>query len=218
MDEAWVDDTAFIGKITAGATHEIRNVLSIIKESAGLMGDLLDMNRDSLGPNEEKFRRMIENIGVQVQRGADVAKELNNLAHTPDQRFRAVSISSALKCQSTLYERFCRQKEISLQMETNGQEFHVETDPVRLHRLIGTVMDILLEGASSPGTMTLKSEMIDKSRRMNFSVRNMDGGEQPLNQTGNYSETLAAAVELGESLGFSLDVNPVEGSASLVFE
>ena len=34
-------ETAFIGKITAGVTHEFMNVLSTIKEASGLMEDLL---------------------------------------------------------------------------------------------------------------------------------------------------------------------------------
>ena len=34
-------EAAFIGKITASATHEIRNVLAIVKESAGLIDDLM---------------------------------------------------------------------------------------------------------------------------------------------------------------------------------
>jgi C4-dicarboxylate-specific signal transduction histidine kinase len=215
MDDFWVDDTAFIGKVTAGATHEIRNVLSVIKESAGLMEDLVDINPDSLGANEEKFRRMIDNIGVQIQRGANIAKELNNLAHAPDQRLRVVDIQTVLKCQSTLYERFCRQKEISLKPESSGQGAHVETDPVRLHRLIGTIIDVMLERASSPGAMILEDEIIDENVTISLSITNLDGASQPLMNMEDHSATLDVALKLSESLGFSLELLPSEGRARL---
>ena len=35
-------EAAFIGLITAGATHELRNVLAIVKESTGLIADIVD--------------------------------------------------------------------------------------------------------------------------------------------------------------------------------
>lgn len=217
MDDTWAEDTAFMGKVTAGATHEIRNVLSIIKESAGLMGDLMDMNKESFGVNEEKFRRMIDNIGAQVDRGAIVSKELNNLAHAPDQRPRTVDIRSVLKCQSILYERFSRQKQISLKLEANGQDAHMETDPVRLHRLIGTVVDILLERVSSGGTMVLKTEIIDEKISIIFSVIDSDGAPQRLIEAGNQGNDLDMAMKLGASIGFSFELFPEEGFARLTY-
>lgn len=36
-------EAAFIGKITASAMHEIRNVSAIVKKSAGLIDDLIRM-------------------------------------------------------------------------------------------------------------------------------------------------------------------------------
>ncbi|MCP3901564.1 MAG: sensor histidine kinase, partial [Desulfobacteraceae bacterium] len=39
------DKAAFFGKITASITHEIQNVLAIIKENAGLMEDFLLINQ-----------------------------------------------------------------------------------------------------------------------------------------------------------------------------
>jgi hypothetical protein len=38
---------AFMGRITAGVTHEMKNVLAIIKESAGLMEDFLKISQDA---------------------------------------------------------------------------------------------------------------------------------------------------------------------------
>ena len=36
----------FFGKITAGITHEMKNVLAIIKKSAGLMEDIMSLSAE----------------------------------------------------------------------------------------------------------------------------------------------------------------------------
>ncbi len=46
MNNRDLSETAFMGKITAAITHEMKNVLAIIKESAGLMEDLLSVAKD----------------------------------------------------------------------------------------------------------------------------------------------------------------------------
>ena len=40
-DLSRVEEIAFMGKVTASLSHEIKNTLAIINESVGLMGDLL---------------------------------------------------------------------------------------------------------------------------------------------------------------------------------
>ena len=44
MNEKAMDEIAFFGKVTASITHEIQNVLSIIKESSGLIDDVLSFS------------------------------------------------------------------------------------------------------------------------------------------------------------------------------
>ena len=48
-------EVVFFGKITAGITHEIKNVLAIIQESSGLMEDILAVTEDDTFSNKDKF-------------------------------------------------------------------------------------------------------------------------------------------------------------------
>ncbi len=76
-------ETAFMGRVTAGVTHELKNVLAIIKESAGLIEDILALNKDLAGPHQEKVVRVLSNIRQQVDRGVDLSSRLNAFAHSP---------------------------------------------------------------------------------------------------------------------------------------
>jgi len=79
-------EAAFMGRITAGVTHEMKNVLAIIKESAGLMEDLLALSKDASFPHREKFSSVLSKIRNQVARGVDISTRLNAFAHSPDRR------------------------------------------------------------------------------------------------------------------------------------
>jgi hypothetical protein len=83
-----LEKAAFMGRITAGVTHEIKNVLAIIKESAGLMEDLFELSKDHAPPPREKFLRTLTRITEQVRRGVDLATNLNEFAHTSDESGR----------------------------------------------------------------------------------------------------------------------------------
>ena len=74
-------EAAFMGKITAAATHEIRNVLAIIQESGGLIEDMIRFYEESGKLKPDHLLRSVERIGLQVNRGAELMTALNRVAH-----------------------------------------------------------------------------------------------------------------------------------------
>ena len=77
-------EIAFMGKITAGITHEMNNVLATIKESGGLMEDIFALCRDQQIPHQDKFTRSLTTIKEQVKRGVELSTRLNRFAHSMD--------------------------------------------------------------------------------------------------------------------------------------
>ena len=59
MVETDLREVAFLGRITAAFTHEMKNVLAIIKESAGLMEDLLALSQEAAFPHRDRFARCL---------------------------------------------------------------------------------------------------------------------------------------------------------------
>ena len=79
-----VKELAFIGKINASLSHEIKNPLAIINESAGLMGDLLDKEPPVDWQAYPRLKSIIASIEEQVQRSGAIVKRLNRFAHSTD--------------------------------------------------------------------------------------------------------------------------------------
>ena len=114
MNNGDLSEIAFMGKITAGVTHEMKNVLAIIRESAGLMEDLLSVAKDDSFPAREKFLKILSGIDDQVTRGVGLANALNQFAHGPDQPLATVDMNGLIDQLVFLCQRFALSKRLHL--------------------------------------------------------------------------------------------------------
>jgi len=80
MTEHESNGAQFIARMAAGTTHEFRNILAIVSESAGLIQDLTESDKPSPGG----VLRAVQRIEKQVGRGAELVGALNSLAHALD--------------------------------------------------------------------------------------------------------------------------------------
>jgi len=117
MEDWKVRESAFIGKLTAGATHELRNVLAIIGESAGLVEDILQFKGAY-----EKFSSKFVLIKEQISRGQAILSALNRYAHSTDFPIQSLDVRQSLQDMAVLSQRFLRQK--------NKECFLTQVDPI----------------------------------------------------------------------------------------
>lgn len=145
MESSKYPEAAFLAAMTASATHEVRNVLAIIKESAGLVNDLMEVygTRGNLDP--EKVQRALERIRVQVKRGADHLTHLNRLAHTLDQDLSIVDLNEEVEQLVFLSQRFARQKGQEAEVERGTGDRELVMNALRLHMALFGAMECCLE-------------------------------------------------------------------------
>jgi signal transduction histidine kinase len=125
-------ELTFFGKIAAGVTHEMRNVLAIINESNGLMSDLLEMAKDSSFPYRDKFLRSISKIEAQVRRGVAISGNFNHFAHSMDNPIANVDLNEIVEQTVALARRFAGLKNIELQASPSSDPVFLITSPFRL--------------------------------------------------------------------------------------
>ena len=70
-------EIALWGKITAGITHEMKNVLAIINESSGLIGDIMKAGKKAPVKYQDKIILALEKVSRQVNRGVEISNSLN---------------------------------------------------------------------------------------------------------------------------------------------
>jgi signal transduction histidine kinase len=77
-------EARFMGTVTAMAMHDMQNVLAIIRESAGLVGDLLEINKSTPFKHRDALERAVGHITRHVERGKGILEAMGRLAHAPD--------------------------------------------------------------------------------------------------------------------------------------
>jgi hypothetical protein len=112
METSGRREAEFIGTITASATHEIRNVLAIVKESAGLIEDLVRASSRAGGgmTHGERILKATGRIDAQVARGAEIVARLNRFAHATDEAQGRVDLAEEVREVAFLAQRFARAK------------------------------------------------------------------------------------------------------------
>jgi C4-dicarboxylate-specific signal transduction histidine kinase len=150
-------DTAFIGKITAAMTHEFMNVLSTIKETSGLMEDLLALSEDTSFPHHEKFSRTLGIIREQVRRGMEISEILNKFAHSMDEPETWVEINELLDQLSILVQRFAKLKRVELTLHPLETPLEIRIDPFRLQLILVACLEYCFDHTATGGAVTMQA-------------------------------------------------------------
>lgn len=160
MDKIKSKEILFFGKITAGITHEIKNVLAIIQESSGLMEDILDITPDETFIHKDKFHTSLKRILNQIDRGVDITTCLNKFAHNPDHSPANVDLNDVSEQMVLLASRFTRLKNVILKADPHDASITIKTHPVALEMAIFESIEIILNALSSGGTITLAPRIV----------------------------------------------------------
>ena len=122
MNKCEDKEVAFFGKITAGITHELKNVLAIIRESSGLMGDIISISPEAVIKHQEKIQNSIVRIKDQIERGVNLTDRLNKFAHSADETLSKIDLQETIEQLVTLAQRFARLKHVVLKTVRPNQE------------------------------------------------------------------------------------------------
>ena len=148
-------EVAFFGKITAGITHEINNVLAIIKESSGLLEDILAITEDDTFPHKDRFKKTLKRIAGQIQRGNNITTNLNRFAHSPDYSPVGVDLNEMAEQMVLLASRFARLKNVILKAGHYDESVIIKTHPVALQMALFESIEIILDLITSRGKIIL---------------------------------------------------------------
>ena len=152
------DEVEFIGKITAGVTHEVNNVLASIREISGLLTDILSIKDEKSFTRKEKFQTSLEKIQNQVQRGVKLTSQLNKFSHLSDSNKTEIDLKDSIDHLIFLTERFARIKNVSLIHQLSNQTVTLISDPLKLQMALFICIAYLLNHLSNGGEISFSQE------------------------------------------------------------
>ncbi len=171
-------EVAFFGKITAGVTHEINNILAIIQESSGLMEDILEITDNNAFPHKDKFIKSLNRVNGQIQRGIDIVARLNWFAHSPDHCPANIDLNEITEQMALLASRFARLKNVVLESDPSDPPLNIKSDPIWLIMALFESIEILLGVIDSGGKIILSSQKKQNRCVLSVGCKNTDLSEE----------------------------------------
>jgi nitrogen-specific signal transduction histidine kinase len=153
----------FIGKILAGFTHESKNYLAIIKESAGLIDDMIKLGKSGEAASSQ-FLEITHSIEEQIEKSTGLFKYLNRFSHRMDTQLSAFNCNEALEELMALVNRFANQKRIELVKDFQQDMPQIYGNPSLVQFLVFSFLEEIIK------TLDKNSRIIIKTWTANGSI------------------------------------------------
>lgn len=167
FNRAYDEQLQFFGGTTASISHELKNVLAIIKENNGLMDDYLIMSEKGSPFDPERLKPALVRIEQQIKRADGVIKALNQLAHTVDDEEKTVDLNETLDLLATISSRAASMHRVNLESHGGQSPVMVTTCPLLLLTFLGACLSFTVEGTAA-GSSVLMRVLPDPSSGVSF--------------------------------------------------
>lgn len=163
-----IEGARFFGEISASISHEIKNVLAIINENAGLLQDMVMMSEKGLPLNPERLLRLAHAITGQVARGDRIVKGMNRFAHSADAPTETVDVGAVVHFVVDLAARLITMKGSALQIETTPTPVTTITNRFFLENLVWACLCRAMEARAPDRTVSVVAEKNEDTTRIRF--------------------------------------------------
>lgn len=154
------ENLQFFGKIVASISHEIKNVMAIINEKAGLIKDLTLMAEKGVALDPGRIQTLAEDLKFQIKRGDAIIKNMNKFAHSVDEDFRQVDLCELADLMVRLAQRFASRLGVTLNLKFQENTLKINTHPFLIESLFWDCLFFAMETCEKNGIVNI---IINKS-------------------------------------------------------
>jgi C4-dicarboxylate-specific signal transduction histidine kinase len=189
------ENLRFFGKISASISHEIKNVMAIINEKAGLLKDLTLMAQKGMALDVLRIQSIADDLRTQIKRGDAIIRNMNKFAHSVDEKTAEVNLSEVTGLMVLLSERFASKHGVTLIAPIPQAGPVIRTRPFLLEQLIWQCLQALMERCGDDKTIALEAAPSDPGVQIRFLVRDKGAWESfPLDSVSWILKILHAEV------------------------
>ncbi|MDR0239040.1 MAG: hypothetical protein LBI88_02265 [Deltaproteobacteria bacterium] len=145
----------FLCRMLASATHEMQNILAIIKESGALAGDVLNLNGPPRMKHGDKLFSALETLEAQVERGRTLMMALNTCAHAAAAEYDVLELSVFCDRTAVLADRIVRLRECSLKLVKQLDKGRIRADGFDFIQTAYRAVELVLAGCRAGDELTL---------------------------------------------------------------
>ncbi len=102
----------FCGEMNASISHEIKNVMAVINENAGLLEDMVALHRLGKPFDDARIEKLAQSVTRQIARANDIIAVMNRFAHSADHEWGPVDVGETVQFMLELTSRLIMLKGI----------------------------------------------------------------------------------------------------------
>jgi signal transduction histidine kinase len=163
------EELHYFGKVSASISHELKNVLAILNENAGLLQDFAAMAEQGQPLDPERIRRLAATMLEQIQRGDVILKRMNRFAHSADENRATVNLNELIAMVVELFQRTAVSRGVKVDLKISAAAMTIKTDPFALETLLGSLLYQVTENAADIGSLSLELESVGDESQIKFS-------------------------------------------------
>ena len=171
----------FFGRISASISHEIKNVLAIVNENAGLLEDYTLMADRGKPIDPVRLKMMAAAVKKQVDRADGILKNMNRFAHSIDEIFTDVDLNQTIEQCMALTERFAAMRGVKVDLQLPEIPISIQTAPFFLTNLLWLCLDFCMTASGDKKHLELAVEETENSVQIRF--RRLTGLTEALLET-----------------------------------
>jgi C4-dicarboxylate-specific signal transduction histidine kinase len=169
MDSAASDGLRFFGRMSASISHELKNTLSIMNESAGLIEDLALLAERGKALDASRMKSLGATIKRQIQRTDQIIRNMNRFSHSVDEPFKEIDLVDFLEFILTVSRRLTSAKGVAVAVHSRGQPIRVVTRPFFLHGLLWRLIEFGMQWVGTSKELIVSTEPGEPGVAIRFS-------------------------------------------------
>ncbi|WP_420265904.1 hypothetical protein [Candidatus Magnetominusculus dajiuhuensis] len=198
---------AFIGKVISLYTHEQKNHLAIINESAGLLGDMLQFSEEIKElPQARQMLDIIKSIDAQIKRSSEMAKYLNAFGHRMDSPTASFNVNDCVGEVLVLLNRLIAQKRITFKADYSSGLPPITGNPSNLQLLVFMAMQELVTVMRENTYILVKTFSSNNSTIIRITPEGLDAPVDFTEQSDYFKPVRAVTIN-GSGIDIIIPVN-----------
>ncbi len=158
----------FYSKVSASISHEIKNSLAVLNESAGYLEDVTLMAKKGMEINMERLESLADTMLKQVQRANGIVKNMNRLAHSLDDPASQTDLNALLELMISLSERTTVTRGFKVSAAFSDSAITINTHPFFVENLIWLILDFAMTVTGDAKTIAMQPIKTESGADINF--------------------------------------------------
>jgi signal transduction histidine kinase len=205
-DIQYTNKMATIGRLSAGVAHEINNPLAIINEKAGLLKDLIAMDK---GFSKEKAVGIVDSILSSIERCSAITHSLLGFARHIKVRFETIHLENVIREVLVFVGKESEYRSITVEVIAKEGLIPIESDVGQLEQVFLNIINNAFAAVDDGGRIDIELFSEDPEW-VSVRIRDNGHGISEENLKHIFDPFFSTKGEKGSGLGLSITYGIVQ--------